>query len=98
MVPPHPSPAGPHVMPGGQVVLAVHGGTPQTLGVPEPPQVAGGVHEVQSSVPPQPSPMTPHVAPPSIVGHVVIGKHATPHSNAVPPPPHVAGAVHEPQL
>ena len=40
----------------------VHGGTPQTLGVPPPPHDPV-VHVPQSSTPPHPSPIGPQLAP-----------------------------------
>jgi hypothetical protein len=42
---------------------------PQTLGLPVPPHVCGGVHVPQLSVPPHPSPMSPQFAP--AFAHVV---------------------------
>jgi hypothetical protein len=38
-------------------------GQPQTLGVPPPPHVVGGVHVPQLSVPPQPSGIVPQFLP-----------------------------------
>jgi hypothetical protein len=67
MVPPQPSPVGPHAMPKSVHVFATHpADPPQTLGVPPPPHVSGAVHPPQSILPPQPSPAKPHVAPRSL--------------------------------
>jgi hypothetical protein len=84
MTPPHPSPCGPQSVEtlGSLHVLATHVGvlTPQTLGVPPPPQVAGLVQVVgQLNVPLQPSLTTPQSASPPGPVHAVVtetGVHA----------------------
>jgi hypothetical protein len=64
MIPPHPSPVGPHVMLAGHA-CGMHVSAspmPHTPGLPPPPQVAPPVqvpHELM--IPPQPSPVGPHV-------------------------------------
>src|SRR5262245_48106272 len=50
-----------------------HWVTPQTFGVPPPPQVCGRVHVPQSRVPPQPSAIIPQFAP--AAAHVVGVQH-----------------------
>jgi hypothetical protein len=62
-VPPQPSEIGPHSAPTLEQVRGVQEGTPQTFGVPPPPQMAGEVQVPQVSVPPQPSAITPQFAP-----------------------------------
>jgi hypothetical protein len=84
-------------------VTGTHGGTPHTLGVPPPPQVAGGVQEPQDRRPPQPSAAGPQSMPSCL--HV-FGMHIIamstplpldPHWLGTPPPPQVSGAWHVPQ-
>jgi hypothetical protein len=83
----------------------VHGGVPQTFGVPAPPQIVLPVHAdvPQSRTPPQPSAIFPHWFAPQVVS----GEHAAPsgprsepppQTLSVPPPPQISGNVHEPQL
>ena len=50
-----------------------HWVTPQTFGVPPPPQVSGRVHVPQPRVPPQPSAIVPQFAP--AAAHVVGVQH-----------------------
>jgi hypothetical protein len=89
IVPPQPSGHVPQFLPPGHTVSAVHAGEPQTLDVPPPPQVSGGVQVPvpQVIVPPQPSAQGPQFRP---VGHEVMGVHVgEPQTLGVPPPPHV---------
>jgi hypothetical protein len=77
MTPPHPSPCGPQSEEtlGSLHVLGVQLGllTPQTLGTPPPPQVAGLTQLVgQLSVPLQPSLTTPQSAMPPAPVHAVV--------------------------
>jgi hypothetical protein len=68
--------------------------TPQTFGVPPPPQVPLE-HVPQLTVPPQPSLMGPQLAP--TLAQVRGEQAGVPHTLAVPPPPQVSGAPHWPQ-
>jgi len=78
-------------------VFGVHGGVPQTLGIPPPPQVSGAVHVPQLSELPQPSPWVPQFTASS--AHVFGTQlDATPHLLGAPPPPHVPASPQLPQL
>ncbi len=69
---------------------------PQTLGVPPPPQVWGGLHVPQLRVLPQPSPAVPQLKPSP--WHVAGVHPPKPQTLGVPPPPHVSGDAQVPQL
>jgi hypothetical protein len=60
-------------------------GTPQTLGVPAPPQVFGAEQVPHWSSPPQPSP----IGPQSPAAQTFGTQAGAPHTLATPPPPHV---------
>jgi hypothetical protein len=68
---------------------------PQTLGVPPPPHVWGGVQVPQSRSPPQPSATGPQFAP--TCWHVSFVQFGEAHWFEMPPPPHVAPFWHVPQ-
>ena len=60
--PPHPSPAGPQLIPRSLQVFGTQADMPpHWLNLPPPPHVAGAVHVPQSSELPHPSPAGPHV-------------------------------------
>jgi hypothetical protein len=84
MVPPQPSPDGPHATPKSVQDFGMQAADPpQTLGDPPPPQVSGAVHPPQSILPPHPSPARPQLAPTSLQ---VSGVHV-PESVVEPSPP-----------
>jgi hypothetical protein len=95
--PPHPSAIVPQFIPDGHAVSAVHGGLPQTFGVPLPPQIwpAVGHAAPQSRMPPQPSAICPQLAPTAL--HVV-GVHVLPPSEETPVPPQTLGVPPPPQV
>jgi hypothetical protein len=71
----------------------MHGGLPQVLGWPPPPQVSPGAVQVpQSRIPPQPSPIMPHVAPcaAQVVAPVHIPPSPVPESKSMPLPVELA--------
>ena len=67
---------------------------PQTLGVPPPPQIAGGVQVPQLSMPPQPSPIGPQLRPSAV--HDVRGTHAAEQTPVVQVPEQGAQAIQFP--
>jgi len=61
-LPPHPSPAGPQLMPRSAQVFGTQAeAPPHTLLLPPPPQVSGDLHVPQLSMLPHPSPWTPQL-------------------------------------
>ena len=67
--------------------------TPQTLGVPPPPQFRPVPQVPQDSVFPQPSGSVPQFRPPQVTG-----THGTPQTFGVPPAPQERPPVHVPQV
>ncbi len=69
-----PSSIMPHSAPSSsQVVVGVHSPSPQTFGVPPPPQVSGSVQVPQSIIVPQPSSIMPQLA---LSAAQVVGTHS----------------------
>src|SRR5258705_103185 len=108
-MPPQPFEIGPQFFPSARQVVRVH---PQTLVVPPPPHVSGGMHELQphtlgtlfpphAFVPPHlpQSSMPPHLS--SIVPQFFPSATQVvlthPQTFSTPPPPHVDGGMQGPQ-